>query len=184
MDQEERTLIQQAQKRNIHAFELLIKKYDQQVLKLCFDFVHNQEDALDMAQEIFIKLFHHIHRFNFRSEFSTWLYRVVINYCINYSKKKKRIAHQETILPENHTCEALLKNPEEDFLNKELSEKIKYAIEKLPAQQRTVFLLRHYHGHKLREIAQIMQCTEGTVKNYLFRATQKMQKLLKFYVEI
>jgi RNA polymerase sigma-70 factor (ECF subfamily) len=76
------------------------------------------------------------------------------------------------------------RSPEESVLNQELSDSIELALEQLSARQKTVFVLRHYHGHKLQEIAQIMKCSEGTVKNYLFRATQKMQALLKEYANI
>jgi RNA polymerase sigma-70 factor (ECF subfamily) len=130
-------------------------------------------------------------RFQFRSQFSTWLYRVVVNYCINFNKKKQR-AKFFSLTDENQNGEAswsvTLKgaeiSPEDSMLNQELSVKIDHAIAQLSPKQKTVFVLRHYQGLKLLEIAKILKCSEGTVKNYLFRATQKMQSLLKEYSKI
>lgn len=190
MDHEEKALIKEAQRGNLLAFESLVKKYDRQVLQLVYSFVQNTQDAQDIYQEIFVRVFKNIHRFQFKSQFSTWLYRVVVNYCINF---KKRFSYSKPHFSLNHapeesgetwtiTIQGKELNPEDSLLNLELSREIESALETLSDRQKTVFILRHYHGHKLREIAEIMHCSEGTIKNYLFRATQKMQKLLHSYV--
>ncbi|MFQ5865061.1 MAG: RNA polymerase sigma factor [bacterium] len=191
MNQGEQALIKEAQRGNIVAFESLVKKYDRHVMQLAYNLVNNTYDAQDIYQEVFVRVFKNLHRFHFRSEFSTWLYRVVVNYCINFRKKRGRVKFHslEAGATENEdnwkkTCQGRDLNPEESVLNQELSNQITTALEKLSFKQKSVFVLRHYHGHKLREIARIMNCSEGAVKNYLFRATQKMQRLLKEYAEI
>ncbi len=173
------------------AFESLIRQYDKQVMQLAFSLVNDTQDAQDIYQEVFVRVFRNLKRFQFRSQFSTWLYRVVVNYCINFNKKKQR-AKFYSLNGENENGEAswsaklkgLEISPEDSALNRELSAKIENAIAQLSPQQKTVFVLRHYQGLKLQEIAKILKCSEGTVKNYLFRATQKMQSLLKEYSKI
>lgn len=190
MEREE-ALIREAQMGSIVAFESLVRQYDQQVMQLAFSLVNDTEDAQDIYQEVFVRVFRNLKRFQFRSQFSTWLYRVVVNYCINFNKKKQR-AKFYSLNGENENGEAswsvMLKgteiSPEDSLLNRELSAKIENAIAQLSPKQKTVFVLRHYQGLKLQEIAKILKCSEGTVKSYLFRATQKMQSLLKRYSKI
>ena len=173
---------------SIAAFESLVRQYDKQVLQLALSMVNDMQDAQDIYQEVFVRVFRNLKRFQFRSQFSTWLYRVVVNYCINFNKKKRRAKfysmdgeNQNGEASWNVTLKGEENNPEATMLNKELSAKIDSAIAQLSPKQKTVFVLRHYQGLKLQEIAKILKCSEGTVKNYLFRATQRMQGLLKEY---
>jgi len=191
MSHDEKALIKEAQRGNILAFESLVKKYDRHVLQLAYNMVNNTQDAEDIYQEVLVRVYKNLHRFEFKSEFSTWLYRVVVNYCINFQKKSRRL---KTYYIDNEfqngdenwkkSVKSEEQNPEEFFLNLELSREIETALQQLSPKQKSVFVLRHYHGHKLKEIAEIIKCSEGTVKNYLFRATQKMQLLLKEYSRI
>ena len=173
------------------AFESLVKVYDRQVLQLAYNMVNNTQDAEDIYQEVLVRIYKNLHRFEFKSEFSTWLYRVVVNYCINFNKKRRRLKaysidkeFQNGDENWKKTVKSEEQNPEESFLNVELSREIETALQQLSPKQKTVFILRHYHGHKLKKIAEILKCSEGTVKNYLFRATQKMQRQLKEYSRI
>lgn len=191
MDQEEQALIKEAQRGNVWAFESLIKKYDKRVTQLAYSLVNNSSDAEDIYQEVFIRVYKNLYRFRFKSEFWTWLCRIVVNYCINFRKKKSRTKFYSVDVEKedsNENWKVSLKDenndPEDIVLNKELSNQIEMALDRLSSQQKTVFILRHYQGHKLKEIAKILNCTEGTIKNHLFRATQKMQILLKDYAKI
>lgn len=188
MDKEETALIKEAQRGNILAFESLVKKYDKQVLQLAYNMVNNAQDAEDIYQEVFVRLYNNLGRFHFKSEFSTWLYRVVVNHCINYRKKRQRNKHFSLDQDASDDAEnwqfnlpGKERNPEDTVINEELSRKINLALGQLSDQQKSVFVLRHYHGKKLKDIAKILKCSEGTVKNYLFRATQKMQRQLIDY---
>ncbi len=191
MSHDEKVLIKEAQKGSILAFESLVKNYDRHVLQLAYNMVNNTQDAEDIYQEVLVRVYKNLHRFEFKSEFSTWLYRVVVNYCINFQKKGRRLKaysidneFQNGDTGWQKSVRSEEQNPEQSFLNVELSREIETALQQLSPKQKTVFVLRHYHGHKLKEIADIMKCSEGTVKNYLFRATQKMQRLLKEYSRI
>jgi len=188
MDIEEQATIREAQRGNMLAFESLVKRYDRKVWQLAYSMVHHAEDAEDIYQEVFVRVYKNLSKFQFRSEFSTWLYRVVVNYCLNFQKKVQRkqtySLEKESIQSGENwrtTLRGHERDPEAKMLNRELSSKIDHAIRQLSPKQKLVFELRHYHGHKLKEIASIMGCTEGTVKNYLFRATRKMQQLLQEY---
>jgi RNA polymerase sigma-70 factor (ECF subfamily) len=149
--------------------------------------LNNLEDAQDVYQEIFIKVFRSLPSFRFESEFSTWLYRIVINQCINYRqwRSRRRFLSFDVHNASEETTSAFMpedKNPDPGkALNKELNHKIALAMESLSDRQRAVFVLRHFHGHKLQEIAKTMGCAEGTMKNYLFRTTQHMQEKLREY---
>ena len=184
--EDETALIRAAQSGDVRAFEALVERYDRQVLELARSLVHNFEDAEDVYQEVFVRVYKHLPRFRFESRFSTWLYRVVVNYCLSYKRRARAAvslddpgalngASRQWTLPSGETT------PEAEVLNQELAQRIESALSQLSAQQKAVFVLRHFHGRKLREIAEILACREGTVKNYLFRATQKMQKLLQPY---
>lgn len=188
MDRKEEILIKSAQHGDHLAFEKLVQQYDKQVIILVYRFLHDTEDVKDAYQEIFLRVFRSIGKFRFDSEFSSWLYRIVVNYCINFSKKQKHFkfysieeqlaADKEfwQIVPRNAG-----KNPEEQYLNIELDNTIKQALNSLSPRQRSVFILKHYQGYKLSEIAKIMKCKEGTVKNHLFRAIQKLKNAIQNY---
>jgi RNA polymerase sigma-70 factor (ECF subfamily) len=188
MDERETRLIRRAQEGDGAAFEALVQRHDRQVLRLARQMLNNLEDAQDVYQDIFIKVFRSLPAFRFESEFSTWLFRIVINQCINYRQWRSRRrflsfdAHHDD---EENATSYLPKDknpdPEREALNKELSREIALAMESLSDKQRAVFALRHFHDLKLQDIAKTLGCAEGTVKNYLFRATQHMQEKLREY---
>jgi len=189
MDERETRLIRRAQEGDGAAFEALVQRHDRQVLKLARQMLNNLEDAQDAYQDIFIKVFRSLPAFRFESEFSTWLFRIVINQCINYRQWRSRRRFLSFDAPregeENPNGCYLPKDknpdPERNALNKELSREIALAIESLSDKQRAVFVLRHFQDLKLQDIAKTLGCAEGTVKNYLFRATQHMQEKLREY---
>lgn len=191
MEKEEELVICKAQRGNLQAIEDLVRRYDDKIMRLIYNMVNDIEDTRDLYQEVFIKVFKSIKKFRFQSEFYTWLFRLTINTCINFRKRKT--AHQleslDHYLDETDQNWRIVGgvenlNPEQKLINKELNDQIERSINKLSSQQRSVFVLKHYHGFKLSEIAHIMNCSEGTVKNYMFRAVQKMKKYLEAYHQI
>ena len=191
MKKDEELLIKRAQRGNLRAFEELVCLYDAKVLKIIYSMINNIEDSRDIYQEVFIKVFRSIGRFKFQSEFYTWLFRIVINTCITYRKQRTKQQHvffDETAIENSEHWKIVdahsIQNPEEQFINTELSHQITASINELSAKQKSVFVLRHYHGYKLKEIAEILKCSEGTVKNYLFRATQRLRNSLKMYHQL
>jgi RNA polymerase sigma-70 factor (ECF subfamily) len=189
MDRDENELIHKAQEGNIWAFEQLIHKYDRQVLALAYQLLGNTQDAEDVYQDVFMKIFQKIDKFRFESDFFTWLYRIVVNTAISYRKKRNRQLHSTLEemsevkggwhrIPENKDP-----NPDTLTLSNEIKEKVDTAMEQLPLMQRTVFVLRFFQDFKIRDIAEITGCSVGTVKNYIFRSTQKMRYELASYMK-
>ena len=189
MSNEERDLVLQAQQGNLWAFERLFDKYDKRVLSLAYQLVGNRQDAEDVYQEAFMRVYHKLDKFRFESDFFTWLYRIVVNCAISYRKKRERHRHQsieESTERENGwrwTPTDPEARPDTLVSTLELREQIRSHLEDLPLMQRVVFTLRFFQDFKIKEIAQIIGCSEGTVKNYIFRSTQKMRKNLAQYIK-
>jgi RNA polymerase sigma-70 factor, ECF subfamily len=186
MNQNEELLIRKAQRGNIAAFEELVKRYENKVMSIILDMLNDVEDARDVYQDVFMKVFLTIKKFRFQSKFYTWLFRIAVNTSINFRKKRTSQQNkateefqEENSLETQNIIQSNYQNPEKQLLNIELSNTIQKSINLLSPKQKAVFLLRHYHGYKLTEIAEIMDCADGTVKNYLFRSVQKMKKELK-----
>jgi RNA polymerase sigma-70 factor (ECF subfamily) len=188
MTPEENKLVIAAQNGDRSAFEELVYKYDKNVLGIAYSFINNNEDAKDIYQEVFLRVFKGIKKFEFRSEFSTWLYRITTNVCLTYRSQKKKYAYtsldeepdEEESNPRS-LANTLTDNqtPDNDAVNSEISTHIEKGLDKLSPQQRLVFTMKHYKGYKLKEISTMMNCSEGTIKNYLFMATQRMRDHLK-----
>jgi RNA polymerase sigma-70 factor (ECF subfamily) len=191
MNKEEELLIRKAQHGNLQAFENLVHRYDVKIMRLIFNMVNDVEDTRDLYQEVFIKVFKSIKTFRFQSEFYTWLFRIVVNSCNNYRKRKAYHQHaslEDYLKEEDGQWRIVItdetRNPEQLMINNELNNQIQKSIDKLSSKQKSVFILKHYHGYKLSEIANILNCAEGTVKNYMFRAVQKMKQSLAEYHQI
>ena len=181
-------LIVKAQRGDNSAFEELIYRYDRNVLSLAFKFVNNRDDAKDIYQEVFLRVFRHLKNFEFRSEFSTWLYRITVNVALTYKTKKHKYSYaslDEEITDDEGETKPFYEAVENDSatdekaIGSDISSNIKEAIEKLSPQQKMVFTLKHFEEYKIKEIAEMMNLSDGTVKNYLFNATIKMREYLK-----
>lgn len=180
-------LILKAKSGDMMAFEQLVFRYDKHVLSIAATYVNSSEDAKDIYQEVFLRVYRGLPKFEMRSEFSTWLYRITTNVCLTHRSRRKRHAHaslegEADGDDESHgVSEALIGGSVSDqqAIDSEISVHVGEALERLSPKQKMVFTLRYYQGYKLREIAEMMECTEGTVKKYLFTATQKMRVQLK-----
>lgn len=188
---EEHALVRQAQEGDRLAFEELVRRYDRDVLRLALNLVHRPEDARDIYQESFLRVYRNLHRFRFECSFYTWLYRITTNVALDYLRR--RTSHREDqapVLPdetENSTGDFFDRqpessagcNPEKAFLGQELGEKIQEAMKGLSPRERTVFEMKHYQGLRLRAIGELLGTSEETVKNSLFRATRKLRASLE-----
>jgi RNA polymerase sigma-70 factor, ECF subfamily len=190
MTQEENKIIIAAQNGDRPAFEELVYRYDKNVLGIAYSFMNNNEDAKDIYQEVFLRVFKGIKKFEFRSEFSTWLYRITTNVCLTYRSQKKKYAYTSLDEEEEESNPRSLANtltdnltPDNNAVTSEITTKIENGLDKLSPQQRLVFTMKHYKGYKIKEIAAIMNCSEGTIKNYLFMATQRMRDHLKDFLD-
>ena len=181
-------LIEKAQQGDMGAFERLIERYDRKVLSMALSFTRDPEEAKDVYQEVFIRVFRALPKFEQRSLFSTWVHRIVINVCKTHQSRRARHSHlslDESLAsesPERNLVLAQLSDGssgERMALQSDLSSQMNEALQLLSPKQRLVFTLRHYHGYKLREIAAMMSCAEGTVKRHLFSATRRVREVLR-----
>ena len=185
MTKQETELIIRAQNGNSAAFEELIYNYDKKVLALAMKYVKNEDDAKDIYQDVFIRVYRGLKKFQFSSEFSTWLYRIVVNVCLTHKTRSSRrefvSIHPETEDENMNTgfdIEDKEPVPDRAVTNMEISEHIDRALETLSPRQKMIFILKHYEGYKLKEIAEMLRCGEGTIKKYLFEAVRKMRTQL------
>jgi RNA polymerase sigma-70 factor (ECF subfamily) len=181
-------LIREAQRGNRAAFEELVRHYDQAVLRLALHLTGSESDAQDIYQDAFLKAYRNVGTFRFECSFYTWIYRIVTNLCLDHLRKRqvrKEDAHVATdssgeeydLLSQVPDGRAGA-NPERDLMRRELGGRINRALDKLTPRERMVFELKHYHGLKLRTVGEILNTTEETAKNTLFRATQKLRGAL------
>jgi len=182
------SLIREAQQGNRAAFEVLVRHYDQSVLRLALHLTGSEADAQDIHQDAFLKAYKNLGSFRFECSFYTWIYRIVTNLCLDHLRKRnvgKEVAPvatdrsgEEYSLIEQVADGRSGANPERDLMRRELGRKIGAALNKLTPRERMVFELKHYHGLKLRTVGEMLNTTEETAKNTLFRATQKLRGAL------
>jgi RNA polymerase sigma-70 factor (ECF subfamily) len=181
-------LIRQAQQGNTAAFEELVRQYDRAVLRLAIHLTGSPEDGQDIYQEAFLRAYINLARFRFECSFYTWIYRIVTNLCLDHLRKKYSRTRDltTTVSPDGEEENVLDRlpdqrpsaSPERTLDGLELRQTILRALARLSPRERMVFELRHYHGMRLRTVAGILNTTEGTVKNTLFRATHKLRTQL------
>lgn len=182
MNSNETELVKAAQGGDALAFEELIRRYDRRLLQVAHGIMGNMQDAYDAYQDGIIRGYTKLDSFRFESSFGTWLTRIVINQSLNLKKKLRWSSRLSLDVAMSDKMEfeemAHTEQPDELMVRTELSASIQRSMEKLSDRERTVFVLKHQHGYKLREIAVMLECAEGTIKNYMFRATQKMRQAL------
>jgi RNA polymerase sigma-70 factor (ECF subfamily) len=182
---EDDDLIREAQHGDRSAFDSLVRRYDQPVLRLALHMLSNEQDAQDVHQEAFLKAYRHIGNFRFECSFYTWLYRIVTNLCLDHLRRRKsRREDPATVLDargdemdllSNISDTRAMANPARELDRKHMGKCIHAALDKLTPRERTVFELKHYEGLKLRTIGEMLSTTEETAKNTLFRATRKLR---------
>jgi len=188
---DERALVAEAQAGSRAAFEELVRRFDRDVLRLALSLMKRPEDARDVYQEAFLKVYRNLHRFRFECSFYTWLYRIVTNVCLDHLRRRQArpedqapelnsVHHEEGITDffERQREHRPTLDPERALMGQEIKSRIARAMERLSPRERVVFEMKHYQGLKLRAIGDVLGTTEETVKNSLFRATRKLRNEL------
>jgi RNA polymerase sigma-70 factor, ECF subfamily len=186
---EEHALVRKAQSGDRLAFEDLVRRYDRDVLRLALHLVHRPEEAQDIYQEAFLRVYRNLHRFRFECSFYTWLYRIVTNVSLDHLRR--RTSHREEQAPVAEGTEGSTRDffdrqaelratadPEKNFLGQELGQHIQEAMKRLSPRERLVFEMKHFQGLRLRAIGDLLGTSEETAKNSLFRATRKLRESL------
>jgi RNA polymerase sigma-70 factor (ECF subfamily) len=186
----EDNLIKKAQKGNVDAFEKLVYKYEKLVFNLAFSMLRNEQDAYDIAQEVFIKVYQSISTFNFTAKFSTWIHRITVNTTIDEIRKRK---NKETEYIDQMVSvgdgevqkqfEDTSPTPEDQVLIKERNQDLIDSIKKLKEEHRIVLTLRDIKGYSYDEIADILDCSLGTVKSRISRARSNLKEIYLEKVE-
>ena len=181
----EMDLIREAQAGSRAAFDVLVRQYEHQVLRLALHLTGSEHDAEDIYQEAFLKAYRYIGNFRFECSFYTWIYRIVTNLCLDQLRRRKTRREDHAVVVDRSGDEMDLlasvsddrsfSNPARELDRKLLGERIQAALGKLTPRERMVFELKHYQGLRLRTIGEMLSTTEETAKNTLFRATKKLR---------
>jgi RNA polymerase sigma factor (sigma-70 family) len=171
----DRQLVDQVFGGNPHAFASVIKNTEGLVAQIVFKLIPDGEDRKDIAQDIYLKAFHHLGRFRFQSKLSTWIGQIAYNTCISWLEKKKLVF---VIPPNENDWPALDHQTDSTILKKELSGILRSETDRLPPLYQTLIGLYHLEEVSYAEMAQITSLPEGTVKNYLFRARKMLKENL------
>ena len=181
----DQALVERVQKGEKQAFDVLVLKYQNKIIQLVYRYVHDPEEAQDVAQEAFIKAYKALGRFRGDSAFYTWLYRIAINTAKNYlvasgrRPPKSDIDAQDAEQYDGATGLKEYATPERLLLRDEIQDSIARAIDELPDELRTAITLRELEGLSYEEIAQTMDCPIGTVRSRIFRARDAIDTRLK-----
>lgn len=177
-------LIIRAKKGERASFDSLVEIHKERAFALAYHFTGNPEDAKDLSQEAFIRAFVGIRDFRGGSGFYTWFYRILVNLCRDFLRRKKsrsKVFMERGTLWTGEDTEDMPEpvdstpDPSEAVLDGETRQLISEALDKLPERQKAVFVLRHLHGMKLSEISEVVGCSEATAKVHLFRATRGLR---------
>jgi RNA polymerase sigma-70 factor (ECF subfamily) len=176
MKDNELWLIEQSRKGNVDAFEELIKDYKKSAFNIALKFLRNVEDAEDVSQEALIKVFKNIKNFNMQSTFKVWMYRIVVNACLDFKRKKTIDAYPIddvlNITGNNNN------NPDAMIEKNYTSEIVNSSINKLEDDFKTIIILRDIQGFSYNEISEILSCNLGTVKSRISRARKTLKDII------
>lgn len=181
---EEKLLIKRIKDGDVDAFEDIIALYEKKVFGIIYQITKNQNEIEDLAQEVFIKIYRNIDKFQGNSSLYTWIYKITVNLCLDELRKKKEVIYlDEKINVNDGEIELQLpskeKNQEQQYEEKELKEKMQIAIDRLPDKQKMMIVLRDIKGFTYEEISEITGIKLGTVKSQINRARLKLKELLE-----
>lgn len=175
------------------AFRSLVERHSQQLFRLAYRMTGNEHDAEEVVQEAFLRAYRNLGQFGSRANFGTWVYRIAANYAIDRMRQKRNEESRRS------TPSALADEPDQDPLelapderptpdrlatNRELRKKMEEALKALSASERTAFVMRHWEGCAIEEIAAVLKSTTSAAKNTVFRSVQKLRHSLEPYVGV
>jgi RNA polymerase sigma-70 factor (ECF subfamily) len=178
----EEELIERALRGDEAAFELLLYPYRNSMLNLSYRMVGNLEDAKEVSQEAIFKIFRYLNGYKKGKGFKNWMYKIVVNASNDFLRKRRKQA--DIFAMKKVMAENLMTNPETQFLNKEVRDKIAFCLEDLSPKEKAVFLLRDGEGLSVKEAAGVLGSSSMSVRTHLSRARQKLRgRLEKFFPE-
>ena len=172
---DERALVDACLAGQAGAFELLVERHRRSVYQLCYRFVGNHEDASDLSQDVFVRVYRGLRHFRGQSSLATWLYRIGVNVCLNRVSAK---AQPSEAIADRQFVDVCAESPSERILRAERGARVRAAIARLPKKQRATLILRMYHDMSHQEIADVLGSSVGAVKANFFHALGNLKKLL------
>lgn len=188
MEENEQNIIDRICRGDTAAFQRLVERYKKKIYFLAYDILGDHHEAEDISQEVFIKVFRSLRNFRRDAKMSSWIYQITANTCIDALRKKKS-KPQVNLEDFNHVSlqdnlaggGTRVQNPELSAEASIMQHKIQNALHKVTPKERTVFVMRHYNDLKIKEIAETLQVSSGTIKSLLFRALKKLRKELSIH---
>jgi RNA polymerase sigma-70 factor (ECF subfamily) len=168
------TLVERYLAGDMTAFDEIMIRYERQIYRVCYRFVDNREDAMDLAQEVFIKAFEHLGSFRRESSLKTWLYRIATNHCINHVKK-----HSHEFVDVTESTGSIRPSVHVHMEDQEQREQFRHLVKQLPPKQKAILELRIHEQLSYEEIARISGRSVSTIKASVFFALEKLRKLVK-----
>ena len=186
---EDKTLVERIKANDAVAFDELVQKYRKKIYSIIYNMTSNREDAFDLTQDVFIKVYKSIHKFTGKSAFFTWLYRIAVNTTVS-AIRRNRFKHFFSLeqIKEDRTAEVdwcelgVDSDAARPVFLKELQENLNVALQKLSNKHRTVVVLCEVEGLSSTEVAAILKCSEGTVRSRLHYAKEQLKNYLKQYL--
>jgi RNA polymerase sigma-70 factor (ECF subfamily) len=190
-DSTDSQLIELVNAGHTNAFNSLVNRYRDRVFSVVYNMTSNREDANDVTQDVFVKAFHNIHRFQQKSTFFTWLYRIAVNTAISFIKKNRSRQffslenfEEEGISAKLAEILSSRKHSRRELMLRELQEKLNEALQKLSVKHRTTVVLFEIEGLSHKDIGEILNCSEGTVRSRLHYAKNELQNYMKEYLRL
>jgi len=193
---DDNTLVTLAKNGNTSAFEKLIKKYEDSIFSLAYRILQDKEEAYDVLQETALSAFKNLKRFKGKSSFSTWIYRIALNFALMRKRKQKSLAKKMAVIPtddetkiydsveseEVKNIQNVYDNPLKNLEQQELINILNDSLNKLPEKYRTVFILKELEGRPVEEIARILNLSTSAIKTRLHRSRMYLKELMEKYV--
>ncbi len=180
---DDQAVIARVQAGDRDSFRMLVDRYSPSVFRLAWRMTGNEQDAEEVVQESFLRAYRQIGKYEARSSFGTWVYRIASNYALDMMRARRRLGRHTTAFSDEHTdlMERLpSESPGADRLvfSGQVGKRIEEAMAELSEQERTAFVLRHYEGQSIEEIGQALKLNANATKNSIFRAVQKLRRAL------
>jgi RNA polymerase sigma-70 factor, ECF subfamily len=177
--------VERARSGDSDAFRLLVEQHSRAIFRLAFRMTGNEEDAEDVVQETFLRAYKQLNKYEARSSFSTWLYRIASNYSLDLIRSRKRhedkrergSAEDERDILQSIPVDS--PGPDRLLYGSQISDRVNAALNELSPQERTAFVLRHFEGQSIQEIGEALGTGTNATKHSIFRAVQKLRKSLE-----
>lgn len=184
MEESDAAVVAQVLAGDRDAFRVVVERHSHSLFRLAFRMTGNEQDAEDVVQETFLRAYRRLDRFESRSSFSTWIYRIAVNCSLDYSRKRRQ-EEESRVTPEPEAPDPVLSlpstNPSADrlMMSAEVREKVEATMSTLSEKERAAFVLRHFEGLSIEEVARTMGLRANAAKNNIFRAVQKLRRALE-----